>query len=164
VVDHPRPGRWRRRDDVSDPCQAWAEQAAALHPERWRRLPQRERNRFGSVQTAPDGVGRGQWREQQGGEENGNRFQHGKRRALLGDTRYARDAENLPQPVQSHLVHLLPQGLHIGIGKARPHSHPVPAPHSRPTRPGPFKSNFLAVGPWDHQKQHSARCLTATWP
>gem|GEM_PF-5393264 len=28
------------------------------------------------------------------------------------------EVRKLPPPVQNHLVHLLPQGLHVGIGKA----------------------------------------------
>ena len=30
----------------------------------------------------------------------------------------AQRAEKLPPPVQDHLIHLLAQGLHVGIGKA----------------------------------------------
>ena len=28
------------------------------------------------------------------------------------------EVRKLPPPIQDHLIHLLPQGLHVGIGKA----------------------------------------------
>jgi hypothetical protein len=40
--------------------------------------------------------------------------------------------ESLPPPVQNHLIHLLPQGLHVGIGKAsvqRAHAGGRPVSH-----------------------------------